>query len=235
MSQKITVKDNIEDLSVKYLYVKSWKWGTQQEHENFQGKPEAGDVCWSGYNNKTKSYRMMIGDKPFYIATLISPEEILAEYELVEITKDNILDLNIAEAELDKILKMKDRTFMNQEPQQNIVVKIDQEMLEMMRADEQRVEKAIDAFHYLLELNIDHFDILVELNEAMAEENLLEHDSLTQALSESEHGVGLNIGGTLAALSRYVGDDRRTNLNREDLITAAIGIVKELARLKINE
>lgn len=242
---KMTFNEKFEDLQVKYLYVKKWSWN-HGVVEVMQGVPKEGTVYRGLYNTLTKSYRLIISEPPAVTAILIDSLVIADEVnpfgdiipfvcELVEITKQNILGMNLSEDDLDKIIKwqeIKGRDLIT--PRETALMSLDKAMKDQSVEDAERLHEALGIIEQLLTINCMHFELILELTDVLIKHNMEDYEDPCISLSEGEYGLSLNIGDVYRALGVYTSQDKRLNLDRRDLHEAFIGIVKELSRRDIN-
>lgn len=241
------LNDNIKDLTVKYIYVEKWNWLDVISGEIFGGHPIENCVYRSVYNKKTKSHRLILSE-----GTANSPKDAILiknfnqsneiegyTCQLTEITKSNLLNINLNETEVDKLhdwtQSNNDDLKGHPQPDEAGLIRLKNAMLEQEMEDKEYLENLFNVATKLLSVNSDYFKILIEIGDLMTESTLIEHDGPVEALSISETGMSLNIGETLKALKSYTSNNRRTNLDREQLHDALMGIVRELNRRNILE
>lgn len=237
--EAINIPDRIEDLEVKYLFVKKWKWINVEAREKYQGHPEEGRVYRAFHHTKTKSYRVMVpGFNGFLMDKPIVTDEdegFLCECEVVE--KKNLCNLNFKEEDLDNIINWIE-TKNSDLYQQNLPIPLESFLAniglqhQMEQAD--RMAYVTDALTRLDSVNSIQVDVLLELIETLYDKNLESVNQEDISLDEN-HGLGVNVSRTQDALKRYAGNDRRTNEAPEDLYEAMGHLVKEAERRIYNE
>jgi len=247
MIERISIKDHINDVSVKYLFVKHWSWTDPLDKEKYQGAPVQGRVYRAVYNSKTNSYRFIITENPMnglLMPDLNSSNEMNGyTSEIVALTKNNLLDQNIKEEDLDKLTRwMEDQnkdifTTQPQLPENFPMIILEslnsaEHQREMEEAN--RMAYAMEALSDLDSVNSIQFEIIIELIEYLYQQNLLNHEGDDIAL-DAKLGIGVNISRTLDTLKRYAGKNRRTNEDPEDLLNAISHLVTERERRIIND
>lgn len=242
-TEKISIRDNPQDVVVKYLVCKRWSYHDLADNEKFQGEPRQGSVYRAAYNTKTNSYRLILNENPInalLIDSLISTESQQGSYELAELTKYNILDFDLKESELDKIINWKHKNntdlYPTDLPQDNLVVINFQAALAQHQHEEaERFAWMTEEMDNLDQVNSLHFEILVELAAYLTEFNLLRHEDPLDLALDEDMGKGVNVSRAQSYLKKYVGKDRKTNDEREDIITAIYHLITELERRDLNE
>jgi hypothetical protein len=240
---KVKINDNLGDLIPRYIFVKKWKFLDMLDAEKFQGHPIPGRVYRSLYNTKTDSYRIILneaGQDGLLVKDINNTsEENGFVSESVIISKSNLLELQLDEEDLDKIINWQETnnsdlfTEMNPIPQE-ILVRLEQ-ALTAPSGDQHLMDEALHTASELINVNYDFFDVWIELGQLLVEQSIADHDSQAVVLSESEGGMSLNIGDVYKALKVYTGDDRKTNLDRSSIHEAMIGLSRELVRRNLNE
>jgi hypothetical protein len=240
---KVKINDKLDDLEAKYIFVSKWKFLDMLDAEKFQGHPIPGRVYRSLYNNKTDSYRIILNEAA-QDGLLVKDINNTSEEngflsESVVISKSNLLELQLNEEDLDKIINWQETnnsdlfTEMNPIPP-DIILRIEN-ALATTSEDQQLMDSALHTASELINVNYDFFDVWIELGQLLVEQSLLDHDSQAVVLSESEGGMSLNIGDVYKALKVYTSDDRKTNLDRSSVHEAMIGLARELVRRNLNE
>jgi hypothetical protein len=246
---KVKIKNKAEDLAIKYLFIKKWSYTNFIIKENYQGHPFEGRVYRSIYNTKTKSYSLVLfedsvhnmDDSSGLIVEDINSDNEENGYlsEVKIISKSNLLELQLDEEDLDKIINWQETnnsdlfTEMNPIPQE-ILVRLEQ-ALTAPSGDQHLMDEALHTASELINVNYDFFDVWIELGQLLVEQSIADHDSQAVVLSESEGGMSLNIGDVYKALKVYTSDDRKTNLDRSSVHEAMIGLARELVRRNLNE
>jgi hypothetical protein len=220
----------------KYLYVKHWEYADPILLEFFQGLPKKQSVYRAELNPDTNQYSMIFkeGAFPLLIPTLITNNLAQDGYscELVELSKSNILDLNLEEDDLDKIISWtENKTMIN-----NNSLQVFQEAhLQMQHEQAERLAYVTEAISRLDSVNSIHVDIIFDAVEMLEEKNLLDHDPINDIALDERLGLGVNISRAQDSLKRYSSNDRRTNEDPTDLYEALYHIVRELERRTLNE
>jgi len=237
--EAINIPDRIEDLEIKYIFIKKWRWVDIEARESYQGHPEEGRVYRVAHHKKTKSFRFVIpGHDLMLIDSLTNTDErrgYVCDCELVE--KRNLLTLNFKEEDLDKILnwtEIKNQDLFQQPiPLGEFMSNINNLHQQMETAD--RMAYLTEAITRLDSVNSIQVEVVIELIEHLYEKNLEAPLNLEDISMDKKNGLGVNISRTQDALKRYAGTDRRTNEDSNDLYEAMGHLVVESERRLLNE
>jgi hypothetical protein len=219
-------------MTTKYLYVKHWEYADPILLEVFHGLPKVGCVYKTEMNPSTNQYFLQFkeGNIQILLPDLIrnNAEQDGYNCELVELSKSNILDLNLEETELDKII-----SWTTMIPQNEQLQVFQQAHLQMQHEQAERMAYVYEALSRLDMVNSIHVDILHNTAEMLEEKNLMNPED--DISLDENHGLGVNISRAQEALNRYSGPDRRTNEDPTDLYEALYHIVREIERRDIND
>ena len=218
-----------KDIEIKYLFIKKFTYFNPEDNEIFKGHPTPGRVYKSVYNINSKHHRLLL---PAGIAmgfNQLAGTSEGAEFELEEITINNILDFNIKEDDLDIFLQSNDDLF---EPQMNL----HQAMLTIDREESDFSGRASEVVLGLWALNPTKAEILIEIADLLTKSELKSHEEITGWMRfHPQKGLPLNIEKAIKALDRYWGDERKTSEDTKDLFEALEAICVELERRYDNE
>lgn len=236
------LSDNKTNTEILYLYVKKFKWLNPINHEGFGGHPKEGRVYRAVKNTDTNSYRLIYG-KIGNIGQGImfqSLEDDSDGYtaDMVPITKSNILDFNIEEEDLDLLavwVETNDEDIRqifeppllppprpsfstplpsSSSPEIEALTEFTECVLELRDIDVFSFDTVHDLIHKLTEPPNESIEVLnIRMNEAF--------------------GGGANMVKVFELLARYVGDDRRTNKDPQDLLEAMKFLTYEVNRVKL--
>lgn len=249
MNQRLNLSDSEKNITVKYLYVKKFKWLNIIDTENFHGHPKEKSVYIAAYNSDTKGYRLFYqpDNAPqvgivFHDLTRAAGEE---GYEsiMVEINRKNIVSLDIPEPELDKIIKwqsngnkeLNDAYGFKSTPQQRqIMIPSPQDMVNIVDNinRQQEITDFINDVQQLYDTDSLSFDSINSLVGELLQPD--ESDTSFEAVNltlSRQHGSGHNVGKALNLLNIYLSDNPRVSLDREDLIKAIRHLIVELNRI----
>jgi len=243
--------DTTDNSEIVYLYVKSFKWFDPIDNENNVGEPKESIVYRAVVNRQTGTYRLVYMNESkqmtaVYLPCLVTGEESQYNYQsdISEINKKTILDLGLAERDLDLMLvwikennsSLKQALGLEtqQAPPQQMNLTSEQVINVIQRDKEDKFLNKVGASL----INIRNFD--PALFEAICDLIFFEEDMAspandTESLGYSAVlGAGVNISKATEALKRYGSDDRRSNLDHNDLLEAHHNLLVESGRRLIH-
>lgn len=223
-----------KDVEIKYILIRSFKYYNPEEAEVFNGHPHIGRVYRSVFNLHTKHHRLLLPNNIVMGFNLLTGDNGSAAFDLVEITIDNILDLDIQEEDLEIFLHPNDDIF---QPQIMIEGLGDlQNQLEQSLKDEADFSsRASEVVLDLYQVNPIKAEVLLQFASLFLDSEMESHQDAAYDLRMSRDGMSLNIGEALRSLDTYSGGDRRSNLDINDLLDAMVSIGTELERQYISE
>jgi hypothetical protein len=239
------IQDKLEDITIQYVYIKSWKYVEPLLNEKFYGHPTPGRVYRAGYNNVTKSYRFYLeNSEALYVHQLINKnEEEGYVCECVTLTKENALTLNIQEEDLDKLI-----IWIESNNQDILKPQITPESFPMFllqalnnaeneryNEEAERMAEITEALTDLDAVNSIQVEVILDLVEYLYNQNLERHDDINNIALDESHGLGTNISRAQDKLKIYAGSDRRTNENKQDLLSAISHLIVEAERRNIHQ
>ena len=240
------LSDTAKNTQFLYLYIKDFKWENVIDTEKFHGHPKSKRVYRAALNSDTNGYRLFYKpeDSKNHVAIIIHH---LMGYEggytsdIVELTKQNILDLEITESDLDSLIEWQGNSnadlkkmygFDKPAPQTIQILGID-EIREMVnRTDEQeKITEFINSsseLHDIDGLTFDSIHMIIDhLLESQPEDSSFDAINIT---TSKEHGAGHNVGKALNLLSVYLSENQRVSLDVDDLLGAINHLITELNR-----
>lgn len=229
---------------IRYLFVNSFKWKDTFNQMQFNGHPLEKQVYRSLYNNSTKIYSLIftkIGEQHQAL-----PLEVLeadnegCTYKVTELARTNILDHEIDETELDKIINWMDTDNNDLTPrQQQLPVPLQNLMNESFRQaqqDEEFLKKVYVAFEELNLHNTIYAEILLKLAEQLREYSLeTVFDPANDLELDRDRGAAANITKAMRLLRDYSLSIREGGEQEYDLNNAIIALVREKERRTLNE
>lgn len=252
----IQLQDTIHNTKLIYLYVNKFDYGkNQMGKEQSSGNPKSKKVYRAIYNTDTNSYRIIydVDSKnvfSVFIEDLQSTDEDLGyTCDIKILSVSNILDFNISEADLDQLLKwlqtdnkdVKDIlgdigavkkvegkvTKPAQQPAQPPKgTRLPPELVQLINIGSE-LHKADPIIFGTI------FDLMIYLNQdAYADTGVLGTGWLKL---DKDHGAGVNVSAAIDKLSRYLGQDRRINLDNDDLMGAIKDLLIEKSRRNYHE
>lgn len=222
-------KNKPTDTKIKYVFIKDFKWNPMLADPY----PMNGRVYPSVFNVHSEQYTLLLPDHT--MLTVKSLIEVNDKYEsnLIELSRENILDFDIKEEDLDLI---------NEEIKQEVPV-VEQGLIKLRDAmhqhDQDEATAADQTFYVMMNLwkaNALKHQIVLDIAEHLTTTDLESYADPANYLRLHEtKGLGLNIAQALRSLDRYAGDDRKTSEDLPDLFNAVEAIVVELERRYSNE
>src|SRR5690606_4265154 len=147
--------------------------------------------------------------------------------DVIELTRQNILDCEIREEDLDQMIKW-------MTPEQTIrqgMLSLKEAVNQQRREEIDAADRASKALMGLWILNDLKFEIVLEFVRRIIQGEVESvEDPASYLETHKNYGLGVNIAKALRALDRYAGDSRRTNENVEDLYEAMTACVTEVER-----
>jgi hypothetical protein len=231
------LNDNEKNTEFLYLYVEKFKWSNQENAEAFAGHPKPKSVYRAILNKDTNGYRILYsvengtGNAVIINSLNSDSEDIGFTCKIHTITRNNILDFDISEEDLDKlsIWTEKDNQDLknimkgNTEPFQQIDI-LDEEASEFFacaldtRKEDPLLFDAIHEYmHHLLEQQPDISSL-----------------DTTWLNMSPKFGTGSNISKAIDHIKTYVSENRRTNLDEKDLFHAITHLLNEINQRRFN-
>lgn len=222
------IQERDSDVEVKHIYIKKFKYNNPEIAESMCGHPISNRVYKSIFNINTKHHRLLLPDGVIMGFDVLNGSNPDAEYDLIEITLDNILDFDIQETDLDLMLKE------DQSPTFEIIgfEKL-QEALNQQGMDEVDFsQRASEAVLGLFHANPLKAEILVDLANYLSDADLDSYSDPSNHLRfHPKYGAGVSLAKALQALDRYTCENRRISENIGDLFETMEACVTEIERV----
>lgn len=242
----IELDDKATNTKIVYLYVKEFTWTNIESRENTAGHPKKDRLYRGVFNTDTKTYRLFYKeDEAVYLPTLTATTDNEFGYlsNIVEVTVQNVLELDINDEDLTEFVKwveddnatLKNTMGINQgQPKQKPVTEA--EFMKAMQATQEGREQLefLAELRSLREVNLPVFSALTDLVSYLVNVDVPEGadsfvDTAWMNVSKTL-GAGKNISRAIEHLARYGGENRRTNLSGTDLMIALKALLEEQAR-----
>lgn len=249
------LQDDIHNTEIIYLYTYKFDYGNNPiSKEENGGHPKPKTVYRAIYNTDTNTYRLIYKVGKEGMSFVFIPK--LKDYDedsgltvdLRVLTLKNILDFNISEANLNELLnwlqtdnddikaitghtgspkkKTKSEDKPVAVPQTKGTVKLSPQIVQFLNQAIE-LEKTDPLIFGTM------FDLLVHLNQNLyADIGVVNASWLTL---DRDHGAGVNVSAAVGKLNRYMGQDRRTNLDGNDLLGAIKDLLQEQGRRNYHE
>lgn len=236
----MTVKEKLEDVSWKYLFVNSWTWHDATLSEDYNGHPHAGEVYRAIYNDKTKNYKLEFPTEQLLTDVLLIEKLTFSDDDssgsLTEITKENIVKLNLSEADLDKLIGWFDNA--KQDMAKLYGKKKAPERITVVEPSNQERQVMAGALHILnsiYQTNTALFALIMEVASRLHRNDMQKpiHNAMT-TLTLSGGASGVNIHQALGNLEEYIKPIKKGGDDRDNVIYAIIHLFTELQRRVIN-
>ena len=232
------LSDNSENSKVVVLYVKDFKWLDQYTAEHFGGHLKNKRVYRAIYNKDIDSYRVLYTIEGRHNAvnlpSLITKSGAMYTSNIVLIDKQNIVDFDISEEDLDQIIKWDDHKDLKKIIDERRVVSQDQqepefiqELFKMVKQDE--LKEYMERSRELFQINPIMHDVLLDVITYLTGHTDMSIESLNLTMDDN-FGPGINIGKTYEALGRYTSENKRVNFNPDDLLDGMEGLLTEYTR-----
>jgi hypothetical protein len=232
------IKEEIDQLEFKYLFIKKWVWNDTMVKEDMNGHPITNRVYRAVYNKQTQNTKLLIEPD----IALVFEQADQVDKDLVELTSTNLIHQNVSEEDLDHLIywltnkdsEMQAYLGKNEQPFNPLQII----SMAMQQHDQEEVEaanRALNAMRNLWLVNNIQFETVVALAEALTEYSVEREEDKTSFLLLGKNGSMVNIREALLALQRYSSDDRRTNGDEADVFEAVIALITELERKVLND
>lgn len=255
------LQDTPQNTKIVYLYVNEFDYG--QDHigrEQTLNHPKSKKVYRAIYNTETKTYRAVYKVDKDVHSVFIGGLQVREEdsgfiCDIHILIAENILDFNISESNLDELLNwlktdnndikailgdiggkpLKKRqlpvnTSVSVPPQvnngQQQGMKLPPELVQLIKLGSELQKTDPILFGTI-------FDLIVFLtNDSYTETGILGTSWLKM---DKDHGAGVNVSAAVEKMSRYLGQDRRNNLDNNDLMGAIKDLLIEKSRRNYHE
>lgn len=221
---------------ISYIYVKDFEWFDAVSKTTFGSFPESKSVqraiLKGGAVNIYAGDIMGDGEPTTLLFQSKIGEAEVCKYEFVEITRLNVLELNLSIEQIEQItnwIQSKNEDIrmapLPQEFQQEIN-KVHKEYVESMT----EIAEAVEELH---NVNKGQFDIICELVDYINNQNQAEEDP-ARFITHGTKGLGANIAEAVRLLTQYASGPKYGE-DREQLLIALSAIINELERRDIHQ
>lgn len=230
---------------VKYIYVKDFNWAEPFNKMNYEGHFKNKEVYRAIYHPTSNVYSVIFREVriPFEAIVFddLKVDNAICTCEMVEITKENILELNITEKELDKMIKWMETKNEDINPprkENNLPIPFQNLFNEMKRQESEDTKLMFEMNKAFDELNL-HNTIYCELILALTKQlkdytlNTIE-DAASELELDGDRGLSVNIAKAMRSLQQYALPLRRGGEEEVDLDEALFAIFREKERRVLN-
>lgn len=223
------IQERQSDTKIKYIYVKKFSYHIPDVAESFAGHPHSGKIYRSIFNIHTGHHRLLLPHPVVLGFNELVGISDMADFELIEITLDNILDFDLTEENLDVFLKPDtDIIFEPQQMIQNAMAQHEQEETDF-------AHRASGTIMDLWSINPMKAEILLSIAHCLTEVEMTSHEDPANNLRYTSRGLGVNIAEALRSINRYSCDNKKINEDTSDLMVAIESLVVEIERNYNNE
>lgn len=253
------LQDSIHNTEIVYLYTHKFEYGNNPiSKEENGGHPKPKTIYRAIYNTDTNTYRLIYNISKEGLSFVFIPkladhdEESGLSVDIKILTKKNILDFSISESNLNELLnwlktdnkdikeitgdisakppkkaqKKEKETVPASIPQNKGSIKLPPEVVQFLNLGIE-LEKVDPIIFGTM------FDLLVYLNQNVYTDTGIVSTSWLKL--DKDHGAGVNVSAAVEKLSKYLGQDRRTNLDDKDLMGAIKDLLTEKSRRNYHE
>lgn len=228
---------------LRYVYVNAFKWKDTVSSEMYAGHPRAGKVYRAVYNTNTNNYRIGLPGTPhfFVFPKLILTEEDEAECtcDMVEITKENIVQLNLPEDGLDQMtqwIETDNNDLREVTPEekniknglQRLQKAVSDQELEEIRLMSQAQQVIQDI--YLVDTSL--LNVYLDIGRLLYKRSM--EEPITHDLRRGSDGRGINIFSATNHINDYMRPVKAGGDYKESIEEAIIDLTIELERRKLN-
>jgi hypothetical protein len=222
---------------IKYLFIKKFEWSNIQYKEDYQGHPLEGRVYKASYNENTKNHTLHgMGDVSVTIEYLkTSDPDRSYVSDILELTKETILSVDIQEEDLNKIINWNEMEDGESLELSNLPIPLQTlftAMANQANQDEETIQAVASRLRELQPISPLQVEIAHDVVEHLTLMSMNE-DAASELELDPDLGKGMNISHSIRAISRYISKDRRESDFEEDLYEAIGGLMRELERRRI--
>lgn len=229
------LSDNITNSEILILYMNEFKHLDQGTKEYYGGHPIAKRVYRTIHNKDTDTYRVIhsqgVRPNALSFSSLAMNNETF-NYQMIALNSRNIIDYEILEEDLDKIIGWGDNSDIKRILTEGRVVGTTQDapsFLEDFANHFVKViedDKKMDVFEKLEEYSETAVGTLEDLAEHIMKGGELSLENMNLSIDDV-FGPGINIGNAQQAIYKYTSDHRR---DPKDLLVAMEYLVAEYSR-----
>lgn len=249
------LSDNSKNTEFLYLYVDEFQWLSHIDTEAFSGHPKAKSVYRAILNKDTNGYRIIYkitGGNPqaIVLKNIVNKNRGLGYLsQMAVLSRENILSFDVSDEDLDKLdfwinsenkdlddimKKSKHPTVINDENSNISLTPMDS--MTLVTNNMRKIDGELSAFMILAQdFQIRDpflFDAFHDLMNHLSDNNSAND---TSWLNYSKNfASGANVSAALQALTKYASENRRTNLDEQDLLHAIKHLLNEYSQRQIN-
>lgn len=247
------LQDTIYNTKIVYLYINKFEYGKDQiGKEQSSGHPKPNTVYRAIYNTDTHSYRIIYkvdknGIHSVFIGELqvndVNEMNFVCDVSVLSV--ENILDFKISESNLDDLIgwlktdnkdvkdllgdigskkPVKTATNTGKNVKTNIPeggIQLPPQLVQFITLGSELMSTDPLIFGTV-------FDLLIYLNDVAYVDTGVVGTGWLKL--DKEHGAGVNVSAAIDKLSKYLGTDRRVNLDNNDLMGAIKDLLTEKSR-----
>jgi hypothetical protein len=241
------IPEKIEDINFCYLYIKSFRWTNPEAAEVYAGHPKVGEVYRTIYNPSMGLYRLMVGNESgLKFHKLISANEGEDhQCEMIEITRSNIIQLDLPERTLDKMIKWMDtdnkdlkKWYEPNQAEQSIAKGLQSLSIAIHRQDldeTKAMREAETVLKGLYIVNTNLFNLVLEIADKLGEWTMMREGLAVTPIALGPEGKGYNIANAMDELDTYLSPVKQGGDDRGEVIAAIMNLFTELERREIQE
>jgi len=214
-----------------FLFIEKFKWTNLEHTVIYEGHPKEGRVYKSFYNQNDNTYTIGLTENRAVMIQELNADSSDFSYssKIHTLTKENLLDFNIEDEDLDKIINWMEP---QEQPINNLVIAMQRQEID----EKQFLQNFINKVSQLYNINTIQAEVLMDVVEALYDNNLYQvNDTVSRLELDRDRGLSVNICRAFRALDNYSGEDRRTSEDYEDLMTAIVSTVREAERRIVND
>lgn len=240
------IKETLKDVTFKYLFVHDFKWLDPTRSEQYQGHPLPGKIYRAVHNEKTGNYKVFIPPVNILMTdrlNLVETDDQECVSSIVEITKANIISLNLQDEELTKLTQwmdmdnkdIKDSLYKDEPMMQKGLESLQQAIDQQSREEAEAMFVAKEVLTPLLITNSLAFDLLLEIAYAVHQDDMENQNSNTLSLALGPDGKGANMSQVLMCVNEYLDKPKNGGDDRDSLIALILHAFTELQRRVIQD
>jgi len=231
-------------MNIKYVFINSFKWNDTYNQVRFNGLPNDNTICRCLYNEGSKIYSLIVDEtrKPYDAIVLdqLKLDTEICTATMTDLNKENILDIEIPETELDKILKWMDNDNEDLKPKKQLALPASTQAgfenllnraKQQAEEDQLFMQEVYNAFENLNLHNSIYAEVLIELAHRLVDYSLSTVDDPGAELElDRDRGMSVNLAKALRSLKYYSEPIRQGGEEEDDLDTALLAIIREKER-----
>lgn len=229
---------------VKYLYVSHFKWKDTFHQVNYEGHPMENKVYRSVYHPDSKVYSLIFREKTYPYEAIVFDDLTLdtpvCTCDISLLTKENLLNHNLEETELDKIIKWMENDNEDIKPkrQETLPVPLSDffSAIKKQSDDDKRLFREMaQSFEELNLHNTIYCELVIELVKRLKDYSIdTVNDPASELELDADRGLSVNIARAMRDLRQYSLPVRSGGEVIEDLNDCLLAIFREKERLVLN-